>query len=138
MSSPGLILIKLCKTRTVFVPGFAYILFRLARLFLFGRLAGAASRMLAEHHSRAGGQIERQTLDSGWCIERIGYREVLYAVVDIAEAAEYGIVGGEYDTVDAAWGENAIVVEALDRVEIEHEHKIAAHESQNLVVVFLP
>ena len=82
--------------------------------------------------------VEFQPADSVWGIKRIVDSQVFYAAIDIAVTSVYGLVGIHHMAVFAFGGENAIVAERLCRVEVEYEHKVAAFESQHLVVVFVP
>lgn len=95
-------------------------------------------RMLAEHESSAGRNIELEPCHACRFIERIGRGEVLNLLVDIAETAEVGIIRAQHDAVDAVRGEDSVVAEALRGAEIENEYEVAAHECKHLVVVFLP
>ncbi len=69
--------------------------------------------MLAEHHCRACGEVEGQALDAYGLVERVGLGEVFHGLVDIAEAAELGVVGAEDNAVDTSGSKDAVAVEAL-------------------------
>ena len=58
--------------------------------------------------------------------------------VNVAVAAEFGLVGRHDADIFARGGKNAVAVIGVDGREVEHEHEVAAHECQHLVGVFFP
>lgn len=101
----------------LFVLSIRGVKYSLKKLRLF-----PSCRMLAEYESSAGGNVELEPCHSGRFIERIGRGEVLYRFIDVAEAAEVGIVRAQHDAVDAVGSEDSVVAEALRGAEIEDEY----------------
>lgn len=87
---------------------------------------------------RNAGKIEAEPFTSGGSEERIVLSEMADSLVDVAIAAEFGIVGRQHDIILASRGKDSITGERLGGIEVEYKHEVAAHVGKHLVVVLLP
>ena len=59
-------------------------------------------------------------------------------VVDVAEAAELGIVARQYHLIFSCRSEKSVVLIALKGCPVEHKYQVAAHEGKHLVGILVP